>query len=42
MIRLGIHGAEAFDRIAAARGVRVPDTEDQREWVRAFERKQIE
>ncbi|WP_315798504.1 hypothetical protein [Bradyrhizobium sp. SZCCHNRI3043] len=42
MIRLGIHGAEAFDRIAAARGVRVPDTEDQREWGRAFERKQIE
>ncbi|WP_316173759.1 hypothetical protein [Bradyrhizobium sp. SZCCHNRI1073] len=42
MIRLGIDGAEAFDRIAAARGVRVPDTEDQREWVRAFERKQID
>ncbi|MGJ4881680.1 MULTISPECIES: protein-tyrosine phosphatase family protein [unclassified Bradyrhizobium] len=42
MIRLGIDGAEAFDRIAAARGVRVPDTEDQREWVRTFERKQIE
>ncbi|WP_316194148.1 protein-tyrosine phosphatase family protein [Bradyrhizobium sp. SZCCHNRI3052] len=42
MIRLGIDGTEAFDRIGAARGVRVPDTEDQREWVRAFERKQIE
>ncbi|MGJ5149653.1 protein-tyrosine phosphatase family protein [Bradyrhizobium sp. HKCCYLR1023] len=42
MIRLSIDGAEAFDRIAAARGVRVPDTEDQREWVRTFERKQIE
>ena len=33
MIGLGIDGAEAFDRIAAARGVDVPDTDEQRAWV---------
>jgi protein-tyrosine phosphatase len=33
MIRLGVDAAEALARITAARGVRVPDTEEQRAWV---------
>jgi protein-tyrosine phosphatase len=33
MIRLGIAVPDALDRIAAARGVGVPDTEEQRAWV---------
>ncbi|MGJ4953215.1 phosphatase domain-containing putative toxin [Bradyrhizobium sp. HKCCYLS20291] len=37
MIRLGVDAAEALARIAAARGVAVPDTEEQRTWVMAME-----
>ncbi|MGC2780729.1 MAG: hypothetical protein WA418_34345, partial [Bradyrhizobium sp.] len=33
MIRLGVNPAEALARITAARGARVPDTEEQRAWV---------
>ena len=33
MIRLGIDAAEALARITAARGVPVPDTDEQRAWV---------
>ncbi|CAL77252.1 hypothetical protein BRADO3469 [Bradyrhizobium sp. ORS 278] len=33
MGRLGVDAGEALRRIAAARGVRVPDTEEQRRWV---------
>ncbi|MGJ5208718.1 protein-tyrosine phosphatase family protein [Bradyrhizobium sp. HKCCYLR20261] len=33
MSRLGVDAGEALERIAAARGVRVPDTEEQRRWV---------
>ena len=36
MICGGVSGADAFSSIEAARGVRVPDTEEQREWVMAF------
>ncbi|MGJ5116975.1 phosphatase domain-containing protein [Bradyrhizobium oligotrophicum] len=37
MIRLGIAAPDALDRIAAARGVDVPDTEEQRDWVTEME-----
>ncbi|WP_410052595.1 protein-tyrosine phosphatase family protein [Bradyrhizobium sp. SZCCHNS3016] len=33
MIRLGVDATEALGRIAAARSVRVPDTDEQRAWV---------
>jgi protein-tyrosine phosphatase len=36
MICAGICAADALSRIEAARGVRVPDTEAQREWMMAF------
>ncbi|MGJ4931994.1 protein-tyrosine phosphatase family protein [Bradyrhizobium sp. HKCCYLS2038] len=36
MIRLGVDAAEALSRIATARGVGVPDTEEQRAWVMAM------
>ncbi|MGJ5045889.1 protein-tyrosine phosphatase family protein [Bradyrhizobium oligotrophicum] len=38
MIRLGVDAAEALERIAAARGVGVPDTEAQRIWVMGIAR----
>jgi hypothetical protein len=31
-----VDAADALSRIEAARGVRVPDTEEQRRWVMAF------
>jgi protein-tyrosine phosphatase len=34
---LGVPPEEALDRLATARGVPVPDTDDQRRWVLAFE-----
>ncbi|NPU64421.1 protein tyrosine phosphatase [Bradyrhizobium sp. 83012] len=39
MIRLGVDAADALDRIAAARGVRVPDTEAQGRWVMELDRR---
>jgi protein-tyrosine phosphatase len=36
LVRSGIDADEAFARIARARGTAVPDTEEQREWVRQF------
>jgi protein-tyrosine phosphatase len=36
MICAGVTAADALSRIEAARGVRVPDIEEQREWVMAF------
>ena len=36
LVRLGANSDRAFETIARARGVEVPDTEEQREWVRAF------
>jgi protein-tyrosine phosphatase len=40
MISMGIEAADALARIEAARGVRVPDTEAQRDWVMAFGKEQ--
>jgi protein-tyrosine phosphatase len=36
LVRLGAHPDRAFEAIAKARGVEVPDTPEQREWVTAF------
>jgi protein-tyrosine phosphatase len=36
MILLGVDGAVALDMIAAARGLEVPETEAQRQWVLGF------
>jgi protein-tyrosine phosphatase len=36
LVCLGTNPDRAFDLIAKARGVEVPDTEEQRTWVRAF------
>jgi protein-tyrosine phosphatase len=36
MICADVSAADALSRIEAARGVRVPDTEEQRDWVMAF------
>jgi protein-tyrosine phosphatase len=36
LVRLGVNLDQAFEAIAKARGVEVPDTQQQREWVRAF------
>jgi hypothetical protein len=38
LICSGIEAAEALTLIKAARGVIVPDTEEQREWIIAFGR----
>jgi protein-tyrosine phosphatase len=35
-VLLGVHPDEAFARLSAARGLAVPDTEEQRSWVTAF------
>lgn len=37
--RLGVKPVEAFERISRARGIRVPDTAEQREWVSTFAQK---
>lgn len=37
LVRSGLTADEAWDRIQEHRGQRVPDTEEQREWVRLFE-----
>ena len=36
MISMGIEAVDALARIEAARGMRVPDTEAQRDWVMMF------
>jgi protein-tyrosine phosphatase len=36
LVRLGANPDRVFEAIAKARGVEVPDTGQQREWVRAF------
>ena len=36
LVAQGLDADEALTRIAGARGVEVPDTEEQREWVRRF------
>jgi len=36
LILLGIHGDVALDMIAAARGLEVPETEAQRQWILGF------
>jgi protein-tyrosine phosphatase len=36
LVQLGMNPDRAFEAIAKARGVAVPDTEHQREWVRTF------
>jgi protein-tyrosine phosphatase len=36
MICLGIEAGDALSRIKEARGVSVPDTEEQRDWIFAF------
>ena len=36
LVLLGVHPDEAFVRLSAARGLAVPDTEEQRRWVTAF------
>jgi protein-tyrosine phosphatase len=38
LILLGVDGAVALDMIAAARGIEVPETEAQRQWVLSFPR----
>jgi nucleoside-diphosphate-sugar epimerase len=38
LVRLGLDAAEAFARVAAARGVPVPETEEQQDWVRGLQR----
>lgn len=38
LVLLGVHPDEAFARLSAARGLAVPDTEEQRRWVTAFAR----
>ena len=39
MVRLGIDGNVAFERLAASRGLAVPDTEEQRRWVLQLKRR---
>jgi protein-tyrosine phosphatase len=41
MICAGVGATDAFSRIEAARGVRVPDTDEQRDWVMAFADEQL-
>jgi hypothetical protein len=36
LVRRGVSGEEAWERVARARGRSVPDTEEQREWVSTF------
>jgi protein-tyrosine phosphatase len=36
LVRLGVEAADAFTSIREARGLSVPDTEEQRDWVMAF------
>ena len=36
LILLGVDGADALDMIAAARGLEVPETEAQRQWILGF------
>jgi protein-tyrosine phosphatase len=36
LVRLGVEAADAFILIREARGLSVPDTEEQRDWVMAF------
>jgi protein-tyrosine phosphatase len=36
LVLLGLAPAMAFDRIGKARGLKVPDTEGQRDWVDMF------
>jgi len=38
LVALGLDSQEAFLRVEAARGLQVPDTADQIEWVKALER----
>jgi protein-tyrosine phosphatase len=38
LVRLGMGTGEAFERVGAARGVAVPDTPEQRDWVEEFAR----
>ncbi|MBM3996572.1 MAG: tyrosine protein phosphatase [Planctomycetes bacterium] len=38
LVTAGIDADEAYGRISIARGIRVPDTPEQREWVRRFAR----
>jgi protein-tyrosine phosphatase len=38
LVREGLSPAEAWERISAARGLSVPDTETQRAWLAAFSR----
>jgi protein-tyrosine phosphatase len=33
LVRLGVNGERAFERLASSRGLAVPDTEEQRQWV---------
>jgi protein-tyrosine phosphatase len=37
LVRFGFDASSAFDAISEARGVRVPDTDEQRNWVTMFE-----
>ncbi|KQZ30966.1 dual specificity protein phosphatase family protein [Caulobacter sp. Root1472] len=37
LVVLGLHATDAFTRIAETRRLAVPDTDDQRRWVEAFE-----
>jgi protein-tyrosine phosphatase len=39
LVCLGFTSTEAFDRLSKARGVKVPDTDGQQEWVAGFEKK---
>jgi protein-tyrosine phosphatase len=38
LVCLGFTSTEAFDKLSKARGVKVPDTDGQREWGAAFEK----
>ena len=38
LISLGFDADSAFDMIAKARGIKVPDTDEQRNWVTSFEK----
>jgi protein-tyrosine phosphatase len=37
LVRLGVEPGEAFEAVSVARGLRVPDTEEQRRWVYSFQ-----
>ena len=41
MIKLGIKGEEVFDKISQYRKLKVPDTDEQKNWILSIENKLI-